>query len=119
MQDTGMIDWDALVLTPLIQTLSLEVTVYPEISRPGDLPYRNRGVFSSQPLTVEMQDGTVFSDQQTTLGVRIGDFKHLPTRGDRIKINEGPATGHQYWVGDTSTDGQGGATITLRLTEPT
>ena len=115
-----MIDFDALVLSPCEATFAVDVQISPEVSRPGYKPYLTRGIFTSVPLTVEMQDGSVFSDVQTTLGIRASEFPRLPGRGDRVKIMQAdhPAYGRQFWVGDSVPDGQGGVTITLRETEP-
>ena len=111
-----MIDFDALVLHPAIALMGEGVVIYPEVSRPGIGPFNAVGVYSSQPITVEMQDGQIFSDQQTRLGVRVKDFKHMPGRGDRIKIVR---TGERFWIGDIEFDGQGGAAFPLHHTEPT
>jgi hypothetical protein len=115
-----MINFDDLVLAPCMAAFAIEVQISPEISRPGTKPYPARGIYTSQPLVVELQDGTVFSDQQTTLGVEISDFEHLPGRSDRVKITEPdhPQFGRRFWIGDTVIDGQGGAVFTLRDTEP-
>jgi hypothetical protein len=109
------IDFASLVLAPNLDVFGGGVVIYPVVTRPGTGPFRARGIFSSVPINVEMQDGTVFSDQQTKLGVRISDFDTLPGRGDKVRVD---ATGITYWIGDVLVDGQGGATFPLRLVEP-
>ena len=89
------------------------VEIDPHVSQPGAAPYQARGIFSSRPVQFQLQDGAILSDQQTTLGIRLEEFAVPPTNRDRVIID-----GVTYWVGDTSLDGQGGATITLRRTEP-
>ncbi|MBR1002701.1 hypothetical protein ABIF65_005975 [Bradyrhizobium japonicum] len=111
-------DFSTLVLLPGMTTFAISVTVRPEVSQPGAADYAARGVFSSAPTDVQMQDGTVFSDQQTTLGIRMVEWAVLPVNGDRITINEGVAAGTTFWVADSSGDGQGGMTLTLRKTDP-
>lgn len=113
-----MIDFDALVLNPLEGVFSLRVRFYPEATRPGTGPYNGRGVFSSGPVDVAMEDGQIFSDQQTTLGIRNADFTNMPGRGDIVHILEGPNTGKRYWIGDVDADGQGGSTLLLRTEQP-
>ncbi len=109
------IDFDRLVLNVGVTVFGDRVVVYPLASRPGRAPYNARGVYNSQFLNVEMQDGTVFSDQQTTLGIREAEFQHLPVRGDQIKIVK---TGKTYWVRDSNRDGQGGTMLQLAEREP-
>ncbi|WP_375791183.1 hypothetical protein ACE102_07480 [Bradyrhizobium sp. vgs-9] len=111
-------DFSTLVLLPGMATFAISVTVRPGVSQPGAPDYAARGVFSSNPTDVQMQDGTVFSDQQTTLGIRLAEWAVPPVNGDRIKVMEGVAAGITFWVADTSSDGQGGLTLTLRKTEP-
>ena len=107
------VDFSALVLLPGMNTFAIPVTVRPTVSQPGAPDYAARGVFSSAPTDVQMEDGGVFSDQQTTLGIRLAEFAVVPVNGDRIVI--GPVV---YWFADSSLDGQGGMLITLRKTEP-
>ncbi|MEY9364791.1 hypothetical protein ABH994_007512 [Bradyrhizobium yuanmingense] len=111
-------DFSTLVLLPGMATFAISVTVRPEVSQPGAADYAARGVFSSGPTDVQMQDGTVFSDQQTTLGIRLREWSVAPVNGDRITPTEGEAAGTTFWVADTSVDGQGGMTLTLRKTDP-
>lgn len=113
-----MMDWDALVLNPLENLMSISVRITPVVTRPGTGPFDARGIFSSEALSVEMQDGTVFSDQQTRLGIRLADFTHVPARGDIVKILEGPHTGEIFWIGDSNGDGQGGSSLALHTKEP-
>lgn len=115
-----MIDFDALVLKPAGDVFSIAVTYEPLVSQPGAPAFPVRGVYSSTALDVELQDGAIFSDQQTSLGVRLADFAAYPDEGDLVTMMEPshPTFGRQYWVGDLDEDGQGGGMLMLRYKEP-
>jgi hypothetical protein len=112
-----MVDFDRLVLSPASDIFSIKVRFTPLVSSPGDPAFDLRGVFSSTAVDVTMQDDTIFSDQQTSLGVRLRDFpKARPDRGDLVEITDTmhPMVGRQYWIGDCDEDGQGGLMLLLR-----
>jgi hypothetical protein len=117
-----LIDFDAVVLAKCEDIFSIVVSFTPLVSRPGDPAFTLRGIFSSDPYDVEMQDGTIFSDQQTSLGIRWRDFPGVvvPDRGDLVEITDTrhPYVGHRYWIGDVDDDGQGGAKLLLRTQQP-
>jgi len=115
-----MIDFDALVLKTTVDIFNIVVKFTLATTRPEAAPVICRGVYSSTPLDVMMQDDTIFSDQQTSLGIRLRDFDIPPDRGDIVEIidTRHPAYGMKYWIGDSDLDGQGGATLLLRTKEP-
>jgi hypothetical protein len=115
-----MIDFDLVVLNPATNVFAINVVYVPTVSQPGVLPFPARGVYSSTKLDVELQDGTIFSDQQTSLGVRLAEFAAYPMEGDFVTITDPrhPAYGKQFWIGDLDEDGQGGGMLLLRLKEP-
>jgi hypothetical protein len=117
-----LIDFDAVVLNPLEDIFSIVVIFTPLVSQPGAPPFTLRGIFSSDPYDVQMQDDTIFSDQQTSLGIRWRDFPGvvIPDRGDLVEITDSrhPYFGHRYWIGDVDDDGQGGAKLLLRTQHP-
>lgn len=107
------VDFSSLVLAPAMQVFGRDITVDPVASRPGVAPYAARGVFSSKPVDVQLQDGSIMSDQQTTVGIRNAEFVVVPGQGDRITI-----AGTVYFVDDVDDDGQGGSMIALRKVVP-
>jgi len=115
-----MIDFDALVLNPCEDIFSILVKFTLAATKPEAAPVIVRGIYSSAPVDVVMQDETIFSDQQTSLGIRLRDFDIPPDRGDIVEIidQRHPAFGNKYWIGDSDLDGQGGATLLLRTKEP-
>jgi hypothetical protein len=120
MQGAGMIDFDALVLSKCEDIFSIAVRFTFAATKPEAAPYETRGIFSSGPYDVALQDETIFSDQQTSLGIREWDFDVVPSRGDLVEIIDvrHPAYGNKYWIGDSDWDGQGGAMLMLRVQQP-
>lgn len=115
-----MIDFDALVLAQCQDAFARPVTVTPLVSRPGQPAYAARGVWSSKPVDVGMEDGAILSSQDHTLGVRLAEFAVPVAAGDRIEI---PAAGSLPRIGlclveDTDDDGQGGAVWALKVVGP-
>ena len=115
-----MIDFDALVLNPCENIFSIMVKFTPAKTKPEGPVVICRGVYSKRDLDVEMQDGTIFSDHEVSLGIRLRDFAIPPDQGDLVTIIDirHPAFGQEYWIGDSDEDGQGGAMLLLRTKEP-
>lgn len=117
-----MIDFDAIVLNPCEDIFSIVCKFTFEQTKPEAAPAVVRGIYSSDAFDVAMQDGTIFSDQRTKLGIRLRDFPGgvLPDRGDLVEIidQRHPAYGNRYWIGDSDLDGQGGAMLLLRTQHP-
>jgi hypothetical protein len=116
-----MIDFDGLVLNKCEDIFSILVRFTPLVSDPAAQPFNLRGIYSSSAVDVQMQDDTIFSDQQTSLGIRVRDFAGPPPdRGDLVEIidTRHPAFGLKYWIGDSDLDGQGGAMLLLRTQKP-
>jgi hypothetical protein len=114
------VDFDALVLSRCEDIFAIACKFTLVATDPQAVPVLARGVYSSGPIDVTMEDETIFSDQQTSLGIRLRDFEIPPDRGDLVEIVEEthPACGMRYWIGDSDLDGQGGATLLLRTEEP-
>jgi len=115
-----MIDFDAIVLYPCENIFSINVKFTFTATKPEAPPAVGRGVYSSGPYDVAMQDDAIFSDQQTSLGIRVREFPIVPDRGDEVEIIDArhPAFGLKYWIGDSDLDGQGGAMLLLRTQHP-
>ena len=115
-----MIDFDKFVDNPAVGVFAINVTYSPLVSQPGVPAFAARGVFSSTDLDVELQDGAIYSDQQTNLGIRLAEFASKPTEGDEVTITDPrhPANGRQFWIGDLDEDGQGGGRLLLREKDP-
>jgi hypothetical protein len=115
-----MIDFDRIVLNVCEDIFSIVVKVTLMASKPEAPPVICRGIYSSGPIDVITQDEGIFSDQQTSLGIRLRDFELPPDRGDLIEIidERHPAYGMRYWIGDSDLDGQGGAMLMLRTEHP-
>jgi len=115
-----LVDFDALVLDRTVGVFGIACSFTLTVSSPGAPAVVARGVFSSGPLDVQMEDEVIFSDQQTSLGIRARDFAVVPDRGDMVEIVEPDhaAFGNKYWIGDSDWDGQGGITLLLRTQEP-
>jgi hypothetical protein len=117
-----MIDFDAIVLNPLENIFSIVCKFTFTATKPEAPSVVVRGIYSSDAYDVPMQDDTIFSDQQTSLGIRLRDFPGgiLPDRGDLVEIVDSrhPAFGQRYWIGDSDLDGQGGAKLLLRVQHP-
>ena len=117
-----MIDFDHIVLDVCENIFSIVCKFTYAHTRPEAPPIVCRGIYSSGPIDVMMQDETIFSDQATSLGIRVRDFPPglVPERGDLVEIIDArhPAFGNKYWIGDSDLDGQGGAMLMLRTQEP-
>lgn len=116
-----MIDFNALVLGPCMDTFAFAAKVFPVAGGPGAAAFDIRCVYTSRPIDVQMQDGMILSDQETSIGVKLDEIAMPIVRGDRIRFgSDAPAgiIGKTMIVGDVDEDGQGGATIMLRNTSP-
>lgn len=116
------VDFSALVLRPAMDTFARVCTFYPQASQPNTIdtdhpygvPYKNRGIFTTTAFDVPMQDGMIFSDQKTELGIKLNDFVIPPARDDRVVVD-----GAGYFkISDADIDGQGGMKLALRRTSP-
>jgi hypothetical protein len=76
-----------------------------------------RGIYDSRTLNVVMEDGSLFSDQQTILDIRADEFPTLPVQADLINIPAEPVSGLPA-LGDfeiTNVFHNGGGEVTLEL----
>ena len=114
------IDLERLVLAPASKIFQIKMRFTPYVSQPGQPAFDLHGVYSSSPIDVQMQNETIFSDQQTSLGVRARDFVVVPDRGDLVENIEEVHRdfGKKFWIGDVDEDGQGGLMLMLRKHNP-
>jgi hypothetical protein len=92
------------------------ITVTPVVSQPGGSAYANRGYFDTKDIDVMAEDGSVFSDAQTYLDIRMAEFPVSPMQKDRIDIPFHAGTpGGSFEVSDLAGVGNAGGIITLTL----
>jgi hypothetical protein len=114
------IDYSTLIYLPNFDFWSRTVTFTPLASRPNAAPYNARGIFDTDEVDVQAEDGSVVTDHKTTLDIREAEFGVLPTQGDLVDI---PAdTGAMGAMGQFETinvwhNGGGETTLTLRKIE--
>ena len=81
-----MLDFDGTVLAALQGTFSRPIVVYPVASQPGEPSYPGRGVFSTAPVDILAEVNSVFSDQHTSIWIRLSEFPIPPLQRDKIFI---------------------------------
>jgi hypothetical protein len=115
------VDFDKLVLSPCMSTFGREVTIDPVDSRPGEPPYKARGVFKSVAMDTDVMDGVTLGDQKTWFGLRLSDYDgRPPIARDRVTINDvqGTTGPTRYYITAVEMDGEGGGMARLRLITP-
>lgn len=103
------IDFSALVLAPCMDTFARTFLVRPVVSQPGASAFEARGIYTEQPVDLQLEDGRVLSSTTKTLGIRLSEFQSAPMQGDLILFE-----GATFLVDDLDDDGQGGSKITLK-----
>ncbi len=104
-----MIDFAGLVLAPAMAVFGRPISVTPLASQPGVSAYPARGIYALKPVQILLEDGTVQSTNQPTLGIRLPDFAVAPKQQDLVAFDLG-----SFVVTDVVPDGQGGADMVLR-----
>lgn len=104
-----MIDFDALVLGPTMETFAEPFTVRPVESAVE--PYQLRGIWSERPNDIIVGDELISSGQIRTVGIRASENAVAPKPGWKIKREK---TAQLYIIDDTDDDGQGGTLLTLK-----
>lgn len=76
-----------------------------------------RGIYSTRPIDIALEDGSIFSDQQTIFDIRASEFSSLPVQGDFLNIPYEPVSGlpalGSFKISDTDDNGGGEITLTL------
>lgn len=105
------------VYLPCQELFGRPVTVNPKASIPGGSAYQNRGIFDSGPVSIDGEDASIISDQDSILDIRDDDYSTLPEQGDEIEIDEDPASlRHREGVFMVANRWyNGGGEITLQL----
>ncbi len=98
------------------------ITIIPVVSQPGEPPYQVRAVLTSRSSNFMLDNGSVFSDQETTFGIRLAEVVVPPAEGDQIYVDVADWRDDQipagtYRVSDTSLDRQGGLVMNIRKIE--
>jgi hypothetical protein len=78
---------------------------------------QGRGIYDSRILNVVLEDGSIITDQDTILDIRIAEFPVLPVQGDTVNIPEDPVVGLPA-LGDfeiSNAWNNGGGELTLQL----
>jgi hypothetical protein len=113
------INFSALIYSPNFDTFAVDVMFNPIVSSPGSPAYAGRGIFDTRLLAVLAENNTVYSDQRTELDILEVEFGVLPKQGDHVTIAQdcnGVNQG-EWVIVDTSTNGGGETTCTLRKWE--
>ena len=99
------IDWDELVLGPVVGVFAEAVTYIPA----GGAPYASQGVFTEgfQVVTI-LEDGSPITGEQPRLGVRLADLRATPVQGDAVTVR-----GTTYSVNEPRFDSHGRADLML------
>ena len=108
------VDWDALVLAPSMAVFSDPIALTPTVSMPGALAYPARGIFAQRPTRWKTAEGGLLTTLETTLGIRLADFPVPPRQGDSLV-----RAGVTWFVWDVNADGQGGASLSIKLQRQT
>jgi hypothetical protein len=110
------LNYSTLVYLPGFDMFARSITVTPVASQPGQPAYSARGIYHSGPIDVPLEDGSIFSDQRTTLDLRAAEFPIPPQQNDIVNIpvdDEGPALG-DFQILDIDDNGGGELTLSLR-----
>ena len=107
-----MIDFDLLVIAPLMGVFGQPIVVTPTASQPGAAPFLSRGDLRIQNVDMPLQEG-IMSVQIITIGLRKADFLVFVQPGDVLN-----AAGVDYVIDDTDDDPQGHSIITLKKVQP-
>ncbi len=110
------VNFSLLVYEPNFDFWAVPVVFNPLVSAPGSGTYTLRGIFGTQELNVLAEDNSVYSDQKTILDIREAEFTVIPMQGDHVTISQdcnGVNQG-EWVVVDSSTNGGGETTLTLR-----
>jgi hypothetical protein len=99
-----------------LDVFSRPITVTPLVSQPGAGAYGARAYMDEKATDVLTEGGTLFSDSQIYLDIRIEEFAVLPMQGDHISMAyHAGVRGGSFEVLDLSGLGNAGGMITMTL----
>jgi|SRR4249919_277200 hypothetical protein len=95
------------------------ITIIPVVSQPGAEPYRVRAILTSRAVDFPLADGSVFSDQETTFGVRVAEVAACPLTNDQVYVDAADWRNDQidpgfYRISDSDLDRQGCVVLAIR-----
>ena len=103
-----MIDWDRLVLGPVMGVFGEEVIFLPRSGSPVTIP---DAVFDEEAAEVQIgQDGQPVTLRKPVLGIRAARLPFEPKQSDRVLITR---TGGSYVVKTVEPDGHGSIRMDL------
>jgi len=108
-----VINFDNLVVAPLMSVFGVPIVITPVISQPGAAPFLGRGVWSIKTVEIPLENGTILSTYEPHLGIRLADYPIPLRQEDAVLVN-----GTNYLVFDIQPDGQGAADLTLKDADP-
>ena len=80
------IDFDSLLVGPGQDTFAKTITVTPTVSQPGVIPYAGRGVWSSDILSIVLEDGNPLTTRTLSISIRLSEYTVVPVQGDTIAL---------------------------------
>ncbi len=102
-------DFDRLVIAPLMGIFGKPIIVTPTVSQPGMPSYVARGDFRISNIDMSLLGGGIESTQTIAIGLRKADFLVFVVPEDVITVD-----GVDYLVDDTDDDPQGHSIVTLK-----
>lgn len=104
------IDWDSLVIGPVVGVFGEPFTFTPAVSNPSSPPYSITGVFDEAYRELDLAGGTAATTEMPVLGVQMSQFPVMPRQGDQALCQR---TGELFVVKEVRIDGHGAAKLML------
>lgn len=104
------IDWDSLILGPVMGVFGEEAVYTPQGVSPVTIP---DAVFDEESADIQLgEDGQATTQRKPVLGIRVSALPVAPKQGDRVRITR---TGGAYIVKEPIPDGKGHVHLTLQV----
>jgi hypothetical protein len=97
------IDWNGVVLSPLMDTFSITMFFTPLKSQPSQPGFWGRGVWEATPYTIIEENASPLTTTIYKIGLRLSEFTVPVIQGDQVTID-----GDTYKLDTFEFDGQGG-----------